>query len=130
MGLQLKIEIDQKGKFVSDKRRVNVILSNLLSNAIKYQDTKKKTLILNIVIHCTRQNARIEIEDNGIGIDQQHQNRIFEMFYRATTLSTGSGIGLYIVKEVIEKLAGSITLISELKKGTKITVVIPNLHLT
>lgn len=126
-GLKLKMEIDQKGKFISDTRRVNVILSNLISNAIKYQDLTKDNLLLNIVIHSNERNAHIEIEDNGIGIEEQNQQRIFEMFYRATTLSTGSGLGLYIVKEVIEKLAGSITLESELKKGTKISVVIPNL---
>ncbi len=126
-GLKLKLEIKQDEKFISDKSRVSVVLNNLISNAIKYQDTTKDNLLLSITIHCDKRNAHIEIEDNGIGIEAQSQKRVFEMFYRATTLSTGSGLGLYIVKEVIEKLEGSITLESELKRGTKFTVVIPNL---
>jgi len=125
--LKLNVDIDQTGKFISDKRRVNVVLNNLISNAIKYQDVSKESSFLTIKVHSDQNQARIEIEDNGIGIEEKNQKRIFEMFYRASTLSTGSGLGLYIVNEVIEKLGGNLTLDSEIKKGTKVFVTIPNL---
>ena len=68
------------------------------------------------------------IEDNGIGIDNKHLDKIFGMFYRATKFSKGSGMGLYIVKETIDKLKGSITVESRLNEGSKFTVSLPNLN--
>ncbi len=126
MGIKLKLEIQQAEKFISDKRRVIVILGNLLSNAIKYQDATKENSFVNIMVQCSKENAIISVEDNGIGIAKNKQEKIFEMFYRATTLSSGSGLGMYILKESIEKLGGTIALESELAKGAKFTVTIPN----
>lgn len=128
--LTLRVEIYQKEKFISDKRRVNVILNNLISNAIKYKDTSKDHSFVTIFIECTHENAIIKIEDNGIGIADKDQEKIFEMFYRATTLSTGSGLGMYIVKETVEKIGATLHLESELDKGTKFTVQIPSLQAT
>ncbi|MBK5284511.1 MAG: PAS domain S-box protein, partial [Bacteroidia bacterium] len=125
-GFNLKVEIKQGIKFTSDMRRVNVILNNLISNAIKYRDNEKENPFLKIVIRCSKENAIIEIEDNGIGIAAKDKEKVFEMFFRATKTSTGSGLGLYIVKEAIEKIGGSITLESELNTGSKFTVTIPN----
>jgi len=125
--LTMKVEIHQKEKFISDKRRVTVILNNLISNAIKYKDTSKDHSFVNIFIECSHENAIVKIEDNGIGIAGTDQEKIFEMFYRATTLSTGSGLGMYIVKETVEKIGATIHLESELDKGTQFIVRIPNL---
>ena len=124
-GLKLQMEIHQDIKFISDKRRINVILNNLISNAIKYRDASKGNSFVYILVHCSKENAIITIEDNGIGIADKEKEKIFEMFYRATALSSGSGLGMYIVKETIEKLGASIHLESELGVGTKITVTIP-----
>jgi signal transduction histidine kinase len=71
--------------------------------------------------------AQIRFSDNGIGIDEQSISRIFDMFYRATEQSTGSGIGLYIVKNAVEKLGGRITVESEVGSGTTFTILLPNL---
>lgn len=128
--LTLQVEIYQNEKFISDKRRVTVILNNLISNAIKYKDTSKDHSFVSIFIECTHEHAIIKIEDNGIGIADKDQEKIFEMFYRATTLSTGSGLGMYIVKETLEKIGATLHLESELDKGTKFTVRIPNLQAT
>jgi signal transduction histidine kinase len=67
------------------------------------------------------------VNDNGIGIDDDQQKKVFDMFYRVSHHSTGSGLGLYIVKEAVDKLDGEIRLESELTKGTCITVLIPNM---
>ena len=107
-------------------RRIKVILSNLVSNAIKYQDKKKEERYSKVAIRNNNGNAHIIIEDNGIGISEKDTEKIFEMFYRATSLSKGSGLGLYIVKETIDKLNGSIEITSELNKGSLFSVHIPN----
>ena len=113
--------------FYSDAYRLQVIFNNLISNAIKYYDPEQPRSYLNIIITSSGNNAVIAIEDNGIGILTEHQDRIFDMFHRATELSTGSGLGLYIVKEIINKLKGSIKVTSACGESTTFTLTIPNL---
>ncbi|MDZ4668820.1 MAG: PAS domain-containing sensor histidine kinase [bacterium] len=126
---QCKINVDviQIGKFISDRTRLLTNLNNLISNAIKYQDKSKPNSYINITVHSNDWNAIITIEDNGIGIADDKQERVFEMFYRATKLSKGSGLGMYIVKETLDKLNGTITVKSKLNIGTTFTVTLPNL---
>ena len=69
----------------------------------------------------------IKIEDNGIGIPEKEKAKVFNMFYRANEQSKGSGLGLYIVKETVEKLEGTITLKSEEGQGTTFEIYLPNL---
>ena len=71
--------------------------------------------------------ATITFEDNGIGIIEEFQESIFNMFFRATELSEGSGIGLYIVKQAIEKLGGKVHVKSTPDQGSIFTVKLPNL---
>ncbi|GEL11498.1 PAS domain S-box-containing protein [Flavobacterium glycines] len=125
-GVQFHVEISSSGLFVSDYRRLGVVLNNLLSNALKYRDVSKEKSFVNIIIRSDKTNAVIVVEDNGVGIANNDKEKIFEMFYRATTLSSGSGLGLYIVKEALEKLEGTINVESEQDKGTKFIVEIPN----
>jgi len=124
--IKLKVNIHQDMKFVSDKRRVNVVLNNLISNAIKYKDPSKENPVVTVDIKCSKDNAIICIKDNGIGIDTKDKEKIFEMFYRATKASQGSGLGLYIVKETLDKLNGTIEVESELGNGARFIVNLPN----
>jgi PAS domain S-box-containing protein len=124
--IELKLEINQKMEFISDRARVNMIFNNIISNAIKYKDNSKENAFIAINVDCSNDFATISIEDNGIGIDEKNLVRIFDMFYRATKLSTGSGLGLYIAKEAIEKINGTMKIESELTQGTKFTITIPN----
>lgn len=125
--IKIKVEVNQKSSFVSDKIRITYVLNNLYSNAIKYADTAKNNSFLNISIVSDSKNALITFEDNGIGIAIKDIHKIFEMFYRSTQLSTGSGLGLYILKESIDKMNGTINLESEIKKGSIFSISIPNL---
>jgi signal transduction histidine kinase len=68
----------------------------------------------------------IIVKDNGIGISKENQEKIFDMFYRVSENSVGSGLGLYIVKEIVEKLDGKIEVESEPGKGTAFSIHIPN----
>lgn len=125
--IAIDMVINQKNTFVSDKIRITNILNNLFSNAIKYSDSTKINSFLNISIISDDKKALITFEDNGIGIAKKDSKRIFEMFYRSTTIATGSGLGLYILKESVEKMKGEINLKSELGKGSVFTISIPNL---
>ncbi|HVZ97651.1 MAG TPA: 7TM diverse intracellular signaling domain-containing protein, partial [Chitinophagaceae bacterium] len=120
------VEVYQDGKFYSDKTRLSIIINNLISNALRYHDPKKDKPYLKITIIADAQHAKIEVADNGLGIDQKHLENIFAMFYRADEASRGSGIGLYIVKNAVEKLGGTISVESAVNTGTKFTIDIPN----
>lgn len=126
-----KIEIVKNfqfaGFFYSDMTRISTIINNLLSNAFKYHRFENNNPYINIQIDADQEKALILIEDNGMGIDPMHIDRIFEMFYRAAETSYGSGLGLYIVKNAVNKLNGSIQVESTLNLGTKFRILIPNL---
>lgn len=121
----LNFQIEQTMPFVSDKRRIGIVMNNLVSNGIKYRDMNKPYNFVSVNVNVNATEAIIEVSDNGIGIEEKYHGKIFEMFQRMSTQATGSGIGLYIVKEVIEKLHGTITVDSEPGKGTKFTARIP-----
>ncbi|NJM26560.1 MAG: HAMP domain-containing histidine kinase [Bacteroidia bacterium] len=103
-------------------------MSNLISNAIKYQkkfDTH--TPVISISSTVRNENLDIEIADNGEGIREEYQGKLFNMFYRGTASSSGSGLGLYIAKEAIQKLHGKITFTSRLGEGSTFRISIPHL---
>lgn len=122
------INIEAEVPFYSDRRRLTVVLNNLVSNAIRYMSPRRQEPYVKVSVLVDSQQAHFSIEDNGIGIEEKHLPRIFEMFYRATQDQSGSGLGLYIVKETIEKLKGSIQIVSKYGEGTNITFSVPNLQ--
>ena len=111
----------------SDGLRLKMILNNLLSNAIKYIDENKKEMAISIKTYNSGLFHKIEIEDNGIGIQEEYKEHIFDMFFVINS-NKGSGLGLYIVKETLDKLNGNIMVFSESKVGSKFIVTIPNLY--
>jgi signal transduction histidine kinase len=108
----------------SDFHRIKIVLSNLISNAIKYRDARKEESYVKIMFKKNGVSSVIEIEDNGVGIPAEHQEKIFEMFFRGSTKSEGSGLGLFIVKDIVEKLKGEISLVSE--AATRFIVTLPH----
>jgi signal transduction histidine kinase len=112
--------------FYSDKSRLLVILNNLLSNAIKYHDLGKESPFIKIQVVIDPAGAHISIIDNGSGIAPQYKERVFDMFFRASDQSTGSGLGLYIVKESVSKLQGTISLQSALDQGSTFSITLPH----
>ncbi len=114
-------------ELVSDRFLLKVILGNLISNAIKYQKKAPgHKPFVKINARTMDSFTKIQIEDNGEGIAPQSKDKIFEMFYRGSNSSTGSGLGLYILKEAVEKLDGNIEMSSELGKGSVFTISIPS----
>jgi len=112
--------------FYSDPWRVAEIVRNLISNAIKYRKLDEEKSEIGIKINVDHLRAEIVFADNGIGIDEHNLAKVFEMFYRATEQSDGSGIGLYIVKNAVDKLSGQISVASRLMQGTRFSIILPN----
>jgi signal transduction histidine kinase len=121
----ISVNVSSEIDFYSDARRVIVLFNNLISNAIRYYDSWKEPF-LRIEILVDEQQATISFEDNGIGIAEEFQDRIFKMFFRASFESKGSGLGLYIVKNTVDKLGGKISVKSKLGEGTLFSLLIPN----
>ena len=80
---KIKFELDfhENGKFVGDEFRLRIILSNLISNAIKYRRVDLEKHVVRIVVNSSANQAAIKIEDNGVGILQEHLQNIFKMFF-------------------------------------------------
>lgn len=119
------ISIKQDKPFYSDHWRLKVILNNILSNAIRYRNGKDP--VIEVAIEIDDSRAILAIKDNGKGIDKEHLPNLCKMFYRATDDGAGSGLGLYIVKETVDKLNGNINIESELGKGTTVKLEIPEI---
>jgi len=124
--IDIQLHISEENIFFSDTKRIAVVFDNLIANAIKYHDLEKPDPIITINIHTLADNAHIEISDNGLGIPKKHVDKIFNMFYRVSSKIMGTGIGLFVVKEIITKLNGTIRVTSEENKGTTFLIVLPN----
>jgi PAS domain S-box-containing protein len=123
--LTTTLETDEP--FFSDEFRVTTLFKNFISNAIKYLNPQTEPNRLHIDVKISSRQAVIQFTDNGLGIDKAYQQKIFEMFFRANEKSDGSGLGLYIVRQTLEKLSGTVEVESEPGKGTRFTLTLPNL---
>jgi signal transduction histidine kinase len=125
--LNICVQLQEEIPFHSDALRLTILFKNFISNAIKFLNPQAGQSYLSITVQTTAGCTRIILADNGIGIDQEYIKKIYDMFFRATESSDGSGLGLYIVKQNIETLQGNIEVESQLNKGTTFTITLPNL---
>jgi signal transduction histidine kinase len=123
--LSIENAIDPQWEIESDPTRLRMILNNLISNAIRYYDKSKAERSIYIDAHKNIGEIEIRIRDNGIGIPKQHQEKIFDMFFKASDNSNGSGLGLYIANEATIKLGGRISVASEVGKGSTFSIFLP-----
>ena len=122
--INFEIKIDHNLEIVADKVLIHSVFQNLIHNAINYCNHQSPWVKISVV---SKSNGiEFEVADNGKGIPDQIKSRVFEMFYRGHPDSTGSGLGLFIVKNALEKMKGSIELESIMDHGTIFTVFIPN----
>jgi PAS domain S-box-containing protein len=109
-----------------DKEKLKEVMINLISNAIKYSPAGGD---VNVRMKMDESNLRIEVQDHGIGIPKEHQPKLFEAFYRVDSSHTasipGTGLGLTIVKAIVEHHGGRCSLESEVGKGTTFSLLIP-----
>ena len=124
---KVNLEVDGEITHVkANKRMIEDLVYNLIDNAIKYNVENGNVLVS---VKNEENNGLISVKDTGIGIPQEEQDRIFERFYRIDKSRSkkieGSGLGLSIVKHIVEYHNGSIALESEVGKGTTITIKLP-----
>ena len=121
--VKLALQYDQ---IATDPLLLKMALGNLFSNAIKFQNKYAGHIpTLEIRSSQTGNEFHIDVIDNGDGIEELHLKKIFDMFYRATSKSPGSGLGLYIAREAISKLGGSIRVKTKYGEGSTFTIVLP-----
>ncbi len=112
--------------FKSDYNQIKIILNNLLTNAVKYHNLDQERPFISVTFKRNRHVVEICVEDNGRGISKENVPKIFDMFFRAAEDTEGTGLGLYIVKEALNKIKGIIFVDSELGKGSKFRIVLEN----
>ncbi len=126
--IRIEQEISLQAPFYSDNKRLSILFQNLLSNAIKYHNFQQESPFVKVSVRDSLPTG-IEVcfQDNGQGIQDEHLLRIFDMFYRANSEAQGSGLGLYIVAQVVERLKGRIEVVSIFGQGSTFTLYLPSL---
>lgn len=124
-GISFSMNVPEELEIITDKDRLSVIINNLISNSIKYYDVRKQDRYIAVSARARGAECVITIEDNGIGIMPEYQDRIFDMFFRASEKSVGSGLGLYIARETVQKLHGAIVCDSVEGARTTFEVTVP-----
>lgn len=122
--IDLQIDMEEDFTLAIDRDRWKMVLSNLMANAVKYHDGRKPHPFIRISMK-EENGYHFYIEDNGQGIKKEYQSRLFEMFYRANEGSNGTGLGLFLVKKVIDSLQGTIQITSTLGQGTRVEITLP-----
>ena len=120
--------VDSCGHY-SNQEMLNSILQNLIHNAVKYsrEPRENETPFVNIKVKTSEKEAVIIIKDNGVGIYKNKMDKIFDLYFRANKYDVpGHGLGLYIVKNMVEDLKGVITVESSIKNGSVFKVVLPS----
>jgi len=123
----LKTDLDNKVKTVmGDKDKLAEVIENLLSNAVKFSRQKG---VVKVTTQKSKGNLQVEVIDNGYGIPKDKQKKVFQKFFQARTDETkevpGTGLGLFVVRMLIEKMKGKVSFTSEERKGTTFTFTLP-----
>ncbi len=124
--VKITTQVEDTVPFLSDAKRIGVILNNFVSNCFNFHDFQQDNPVMDITVKTSADNVLIKVKDNGPGIPENHLERIYDMFYRGSEKSKGSGIGLYIVKEIVDKLKGNIQVNTKPDTGTTFIVELPN----
>ena len=120
--VRFNLKIDLNRPFISDRGLITTILQNLVENAIKYSKPGQPGDVEIEIKRNLSDDLLIKVEDNGIGIEKNIQGEVFNMFFRANDQVIGSGLGLYILKNAVEKLNGKVSLFSKVNQGTTFSI--------
>lgn len=124
--LVFEIDIHGESMIYCDQTRLSTIIKNLVSNAAKYRNTTAHECKIRFEMKQVHSALAFTVSDNGIGIPPEEQEKVFQMFYRVASDRMGTGLGLFIVREITRKLKGNITLESTVGKGTSVEISIPH----
>ncbi len=127
-GVEVSIDLKGTDKLFSVKSYLYSVLLNLISNAIKYRDEQKPVTYLQITSKSERNMLAITIRDNGLGIDLETQgHKVFGLYKRFHSHVEGRGLGLYLVKNQVEAMGGSISIESKPREGSSFCIRIPKM---
>ena len=124
-GFDFRLNMEIPNEVYSDGYRVNTVMRNLISNAVKYRRRNISDPFVEVTVRQTARTITITTKDNGEGIPANYLPRVFDMFFRGSHSEVGTGLGLYICKEVVEKMNGSIHIDSVHGEGTSISIELP-----
>jgi signal transduction histidine kinase len=124
--IEKQFDIRSEAAFYSDNYRLSLIMSYIISNSIKYMDVQKNNPFIRISASISQTQAFLSILDNGVGIFPEHLPKVFDMFVRTNLSSNGAGLGLFVVKEIVEKLKGTIEINSSHGEWTRVDITLPN----
>ncbi len=124
--IQKEVSAPPPGTLHGDGHRLKIVLNNLIANAILYHAPWQPAPFVRVEVTAEAGCWLVRVADNGKGISPQHQGRIFDMFYRASDDTKGSGLGLYIVKETVAKMGGDIEVSSAVGAGSTFTIRLPH----
>ena len=127
LGVVLQIDIEGSPIIYSDKARLNTLLRNLIGNSVKYKRNEISDSFVKFTLVTKNDIFLMQVIDNGMGISELSISKVFDMFYRGTKSSIGTGLGLYICKEIVNKLKGTISVKSIVDYGTTIDISLPKL---
>lgn len=125
--VKISINSNNQNSCYTDKTRLRFILNCLISNALNYQDNSKEINQIEIDTSVSQKQITIKVADNGVGMDLDTNSRYFDIYYRGHKQSTGSGIGLFIVKEAVNILGGTLHVQSKMDEGSTFEITLPNL---
>lgn len=123
--IKVRLEVPESVEVQSDRLRLQIIFGNLISNSFKYHDFTKPEPFIQIYCEVVGDQLHIHVKDNGSGIREENLRNIFGMFFRAHRQSQGSGLGLYLVKDALERISGTIDVMSQYGQGTEFLVTLP-----
>lgn len=126
-GIELILEVEGSSSIITDETRMSVLLKNIIGNAVKYRRNIPDAYV-KVSISYNEEGSIISIEDNGQGITEKSLGKVFDMFYRGTSESIGTGLGLYLCKEIVDKFGGQLKVNSEWGQGS--TFIIEHPHKT
>lgn len=122
-GAKFQVEVEPDISFVTDKELLSIVIKNIIDNSFKFSNEKNEDSL--VIVKVSREDAglvKITVEDNGEGIDDQIKSSIYDLFFRGSVKSKGSGLGLFIAKKAVEKLKGEIVFSSVPNSKTIFTI--------
>jgi signal transduction histidine kinase len=125
-GIKVLTELNIAAPWVTDRHSAYQIVKHLFANAVTFSDAEKTERKILIRINATKYNSSIEVIDNGLGIADGDQERIFDVFFRGSSQSEGMGMGLFLVNHISQKISAKLTFNSIPKMGSCFRVSIPN----
>lgn len=123
--VDVQLRLNEQVPLFTDPKHLSIVISNLLSNGIRFRDPRKKSFV-EVHASVTPLSAHLEVRDNGMGIKEEYIDKIFDVFYTGGDTNKGRGLGLFMVREIVEKLSGNFSVKSMRDAGTTFYITLPN----